>query len=349
MPPSTVLLTGATGLIGFHILLSLLKERYIVKAVVRSSEKSKWLLKYAKIRGPYKKGQLTFATIPDFSTSGAWDEPLQGVQYLVHAAFQLPYPESNPANDVYWPNIKMTDNLFKAVLDAPTLKRIIITSSIHATMPRIDIRGTGPYSVTTAQLPTPQGPFFSNDDAYQVAKIHQFNESHSLVKENSTRFDVINILPGHVLGIDARATTSASLSASSNATLVGVITGMMLPEKTAMFAHLDDVVEAHIKALDPSIKGNQDFAVCVPGKYNDIITLAKRNIPKGFESGTLTEGNHPSEILTWDSTPTEAVLGMKFQDLEAQVMDTGCQFLKLLALERPRILRKPFLPGFDGL
>ncbi|KAI5922118.1 hypothetical protein F4810DRAFT_721643 [Camillea tinctor] len=68
---ATILITGATGLIGFRILL-------VVLAAGHSELAS---------------GDRFFAVIiPDFIVDGIFDSVLQGITHIIHAGFLVPVP-----------------------------------------------------------------------------------------------------------------------------------------------------------------------------------------------------------------------------------------------------------------
>lgn len=64
-----VLLTGANGFIGAHILASLLENGHSVRAILRSESKASQVLKDFPSYG----NKLDFGTVPDITSSGAFD------------------------------------------------------------------------------------------------------------------------------------------------------------------------------------------------------------------------------------------------------------------------------------
>jgi nucleoside-diphosphate-sugar epimerase len=79
---SLVLVTGATGFIGAHIIDSLLSRGLKVRAAVRSLQKGE-LMKKAR---PQYASQLELVQIGDISTIGAFDKIMDGVDAVVHSA-----------------------------------------------------------------------------------------------------------------------------------------------------------------------------------------------------------------------------------------------------------------------
>ncbi|KAL4892518.1 hypothetical protein BDV59DRAFT_180096 [Aspergillus ambiguus] len=83
---SLVLVTGATGLIGFRVLVETLREGYSVRFVARSEEKAQKVLSRPVIQSLKAEDRLSHVLVPDVSVEGAYDEALQGVSYVLHVA-----------------------------------------------------------------------------------------------------------------------------------------------------------------------------------------------------------------------------------------------------------------------
>lgn len=83
MPKGTVLVTGITGSIGSEVALAFLKEGYLVRRAMRSRQKksSDWVKRF-----PQYKNHWSFVTVEDTASPGAFDEAVQGVDYVAHLA-----------------------------------------------------------------------------------------------------------------------------------------------------------------------------------------------------------------------------------------------------------------------
>lgn len=79
MSSPTVLLTGATGLIGFRVLLELLKNDYSVRFTARSQEKALKVLSNPAIQNLRPGDRLTPFIVSDILVDGAFDATLKDI------------------------------------------------------------------------------------------------------------------------------------------------------------------------------------------------------------------------------------------------------------------------------
>ena len=86
-----VLITGATGFLGYSVLVEALKKGYQVRIAVRSEAKANKVLDASAIKAlNLSKDQLTWVVVPDMAAPGAYDEAVKGVKYIIHVASPIP-------------------------------------------------------------------------------------------------------------------------------------------------------------------------------------------------------------------------------------------------------------------
>jgi nucleoside-diphosphate-sugar epimerase len=153
MARQTVLLTGVSGFIGFRVLLETLERDYDVRAVVRSEEKANIVQSNPAFQKLVRESQISFVTIADFLAPGAFDQALQGVDFVIHVA--SPNVGQQPADgdfEKFYVDAAVRNTLM--VLDGAkridTIKKVVITSSAGAFLSG-DI---GPYTAES-RLPDP--------------------------------------------------------------------------------------------------------------------------------------------------------------------------------------------------
>lgn len=74
---STVLVTGANGYIGSHVVDQLLLAGYKVRGTVRDATKAKWAHDLFEKR--YGPGKFESVVVPDMTVDGAYDEAAKGM------------------------------------------------------------------------------------------------------------------------------------------------------------------------------------------------------------------------------------------------------------------------------
>ncbi|TVY33980.1 NAD-dependent epimerase/dehydratase [Lachnellula subtilissima] len=335
MSSANLLITGATGFIGFKVLLDALEAGYHVRVAVRSPAGSEALLSNPKIKSLVSGNNVSFVAVPDITQDGAYDEALKGVVYAIHVASPVPKPFfKNPYADIIQPTIKGAASLLASALKVPSLKRIVITSSVVANMPFPPVP-TADETTAESRVPNYEGPMDAVFPAYCASKIATLNATDKFVKEHNPSFDVIYIFPGFVHGRNELAADVAGLLAGSDGLLLATILGQTFDvPRIAVTAHVDDVAKVHLLALSDSVQGGQGFGVLVPAVFDDAFGFVKQAFPKAVEKGIFKKGSQPSVKINWNASKTESVFGFEFHSYETQVLDVAGQYLELLGEEK---------------
>lgn len=103
---ATILITGASGSIGFRILLAALAAGHHVRYTVRSEEKAQKVATNPAMQN--LRTQKSFASfssviVPDFTVEGALVAAVQGVTHIIHAGSPVPVPTFDPTTQVFEP------------------------------------------------------------------------------------------------------------------------------------------------------------------------------------------------------------------------------------------------------
>ena len=117
----TIFITGATGLIGFRILLAALAAGHKVRYAARSDEKAKTVSSNAAVQKLAPNGRLSPAIIPDFGADGAFDAALEGVTHVIHAGSPVPMPTFDPMTEIFEPTIRISAGLLSSALKTPSV------------------------------------------------------------------------------------------------------------------------------------------------------------------------------------------------------------------------------------
>jgi len=135
--PANGKLTGPSGYLGAHVLQQLLDKGYRVRGTVRSERKINQIRKQYADAGD----RLELVVVEDMQVDGAFDSFLDGsphsltflivdVDGICHVASPFHFKPQDNERDLLLPAIKGTTSLLNSALKAPSVKRIVITSTM---------------------------------------------------------------------------------------------------------------------------------------------------------------------------------------------------------------------------
>lgn len=340
-----LVLTGATGFVGFKTLAVALKAGYNVRIVVRSASKGDGVLEASSIKA-LKLGseRLSYFVVPDIAAPSAYDDAVKGATYVIHSASPIPsFGDAAPTPELYDEFFvqtarKATIGLLESIRKACTIKRVVITSSVAGNIPLKYFVGQGDNKVFNAESRTTldPGPYGVEFQAYSASKVAALNASEAWVEENSPGFDLISILPGWVFGRDELCTATTDFkTGSTNSVLLGLLTGSRSDEPVmGNMSFVDDVAQVHVSALDPKVEGNQAFVVTSDGvdgaQWEDAIETVRKYFPEALSDGRLkSNGKQPTAVVRVDAGKTEKTFGIHLTSFENQVKSLVGQYLDI--------------------
>ncbi|KAH8817471.1 hypothetical protein F5884DRAFT_250887 [Xylogone sp. PMI_703] len=351
MTGELVLLTGGTGFLGYAILVDLLKSGYRVRLAARSQAKIDKVLAAPSISAlDPPSTQLMFIIVPDMTADCAYDDAVQGVDFIIHAAAPLnaggdgSTPQKEQLEELLvTASVKGNLNILKSAhKKSKTVRRVVMTSSTVAIAPAEVLTAAGTKEREVIRGPenrvaVPAPPYESALQAYCVSKAAALNASEVFIRDNATTFDLISIIPSWIFGKDELVTDTNDMRTGSTIALIsGLVTGNKgLPASPVGNAVLNaDVARAHVKALDPSIKGNQSFLLNTEVKWEDTVPIVKKYFPGAFQSGLFQESSpQPTIPLKWDSSKTRDILGIELASYDMMVKEVVGQYLELAKKE----------------
>jgi nucleoside-diphosphate-sugar epimerase len=342
-----VLITGATGHLGFRTLIDLLTAGYYVRAAVRSEAKKQVILAnpaYKALKLPADR--LTFALVPDLTVAGAYDEAIKGTGLVVHIASPIagssPMSPSEHKRDLIDPAVRGTLGMLEAASREPGVRRVVITSSVVAIKPFSEfVAGDAGKAPTRAEdrIPSPAGPYGSNMEAYSASKAASLNEAEKWLEGTKPAFDVVFVHPSFIEGRDELAATREQAGTGTNRYLLLPATGVSNPTPLATaLVHNDDVARIHVQALDEKIPAGSYIASYNPqgrtdgAKWEDINKYVSEYFPDAVKKGVLpNSGKQQSVQNNLDTSKTEATFGWKFQGLDSMVKSVVGHYVELQA------------------
>ncbi|GAP89547.1 putative 3-beta hydroxysteroid dehydrogenase protein [Rosellinia necatrix] len=342
----TLLVTGASGLIGFRILRAALEAGLSVRYTVRSEEKARIVASNPSV-ARFPGGRLSPAATRDLTVDGAFDAALEGITHVIHAGAPVPVPTYHPAADIFRPTVGMASSLLASALRAPAVRRVVVTSSILGNLP---LGPRPPLAIpvsaaTRVALPDPFPAAF--DDVYHgyiLGKIVELRDSDEFARTREPHFGICHVNPGYVFGRNELVLDATMMQThnSSNKSLMMAMLGVELPfplqpvPNLGGFAHIDDVADVHLRVafLDKTAPGLKDFGVSTNVNFDKIFDHVEETFPEAVAAGIFKRGKVSTMPLNYDSSETEHLLGRKLKLFSKAVIDVARQYLERIGADK---------------
>ena len=226
-----ILVTGASGFVGQHLVRSLKQQGVCVVGVGRK---------------PITSDADMFFLVPDFANINAWAEPLVGCTAVVHLAARVHVMQDktvNPLAEFRKVNVDATLNLAKNAAQAG-VKRFVFISSIKVNGERTEI--SRPFTEEAEVNP---------QDAYAVSKSEA--ERCLLQIAQQTGMEVVIIRPPLIYGAGVKANFASMMRVVKH--------GLPLPlgniQNKRSFVHVGNLVSLIAKCIEHPKAANQVFFV----------------------------------------------------------------------------------------
>lgn len=242
-PQAPILVTGASGYVAGWIVRQLLERGHDVRATVRDPAKKSSVAHLEQIAAA-SSGTLTLFKA-DLLDEGAFDAAMAGCELVIHTASPFVITGFKDANEaLVRPALEGTRNVLASVGRTPTVKRVVLTSSVAATYgDNVDVRQVPGGVFDETHWNTTSSV---DHQPYLYSKTVAEQEAWALQKQQQ-RWDLVCINPGLVMG---PALTTNSISASIT-TLQQFGDGTLkfgAPRMWNGLVDVRDVAEAHIRA-----------------------------------------------------------------------------------------------------
>lgn len=235
---SRVCVTGAAGFIASHVIIDLLEDGHVVHATVRDlgDDTKRAHLDVLEERYP---GKLQCFEA-DLLEPGSLDAALEGCDALIHTATAVILAAPDPQKQIIDVAVKGTQNVLDSVARTPSVKRIVMTSSIAAVM-----------SYDQQDKTYTEDDWCTSDDIgldpYGMGKTQSERLLWQFVDEHADRVQAVAINPSVVIGPPlAKHHIRSSLS------FIRDLVGWSYPACAPMRLHLvdvGDVSKGHVRAL----------------------------------------------------------------------------------------------------
>ncbi|XP_057978582.1 phenylacetaldehyde reductase-like isoform X4 [Malania oleifera] len=240
-----VCVTGASGYIASWLVNLLLRRGYTVRATVRNPHDPEKTQHLRSLDGAKEKLHLLKA---DLSEEGSFDSAVDGCEGVFHTASPVSFAVNDPQAELIDPALKGTINVLRSCAKVPSIKRVVITSS----MASVVFNGK-PLSPDVVIDET----WFSDPALckelklwYMLSKTLAEQAAWKFAKENG--IDMVSINPGWVFGPLLQPTVNSSVEP-----ILKLKNGAQtFPNRTFRYVDVRDVANAHIQVYEiPSASG----------------------------------------------------------------------------------------------
>ncbi|HJM24656.1 MAG TPA: NAD-dependent epimerase/dehydratase family protein [Candidatus Thalassarchaeaceae archaeon] len=327
-----VLVTGASGYIGSHIVANLLSKGRKVRATVRDTSDPDRVDHIRSMEVP-EGGSLEIVEM-DLLDGVSVHRAVSGCSSVIHTAAVVVLKSKKPQEKIVDPSVIGTKNVLDAIDASGTVERLVHTSSTAAIRPQKWKDGQTLTTETWADDATIE------NNPYGLAKFSSeriVREWHE--KKDSSRTRMVTINPCVVLGPPlSKRHLNGSIS------FVMTLLNREIPAVVPMhisIVDVRDVAEAHVRALTQGDNAGRYLVVSGQMWFKDIAKSLKKANPDlriptwqlPYSLSLLVSILHPKISLSWarthlgrrlfwDASPTEKDLGMEWMNPEQSLLET---------------------------
>ncbi|KAH9789855.1 Epimerase domain-containing protein [Citrus sinensis] len=257
-----VCVTGASGYIASWLVKLLLSRGYTVKASVRDPNDPKKTRHLLALDGASERLQLFKANLLE---EGSFDSIVDGCDGVCHTASPFYHDAKDPQVELLDPAVKGTLNVLNSCAKFPSIKRVVLTSSMAAVL------NTG--KPRTPDVVVDETWFSDPELWYPLSKTLAEDAAWKFAKEKS--IDLVTINPAMVIGPLLQPTLNTSAAA-----VLSLIKGAQTyPNVTFGWVNVKDVANAHIQAFEvPSANGRYCLVERV-SHYSEIVNIIRELYP----------------------------------------------------------------------
>ncbi len=326
-----VLVTGASGYIGSHIVANLLSKGKVVRATVRDASDPERVdhLKNMEIA---KGGSLEIIEM-NLLDSESVHKAVYGCKEVIHTAAVVVLKSKKPQEKIVDPSVVGTQNVLDAIDSSETVECLVHTSSTAAIRPQ---RWEDGQTLTTDTWAEDAN---IEDNPYGLAKFSAERLVRNWHSTNKNGPRMVTINPCVVLGPPL---SKRHLRGSPS--FIMMLLKREIPFVIPMhisIVDVRDVAEAHVRALSRGDSGGRYLVVSGQMWWKEVAMAIKKGNPTmkiptkqvPYFLSLVVSIFHPRVSLSWarmhlgkrlywDASPAEKDLGMEWRSPEESLLDT---------------------------
>ncbi|PMD40317.1 NAD(P)-binding protein [Hyaloscypha variabilis F] len=329
MDISYVLVTGATGFIGAHVVDVLLHRGLKVRGATRSKKKAQAMLDAR----PNHSTKLDFVQIQDFERTGVFDGAVKDVDAVIHVASPFTYDTKDNEKELIIPAINGVRSILSAAASPNSkVKRVVVTSSFAAVL---DInRKTPPFFTYTSADWNPltyaeaTAPETNSVVAYRGSKKFAELEVWNYLQSEKPKFDVVTLCPPMTFGPVVHPVDKVEDLNESNAQLWKIATGATpLPvTRVPFWIDVRDLADAHAQALLRPEAGNKRYTPASPEHFSYALAANIMLEEFSWAKGKISEEEQAiDKSYGLDGETVTRELGVKYRSFKETVVDLVSQ------------------------
>ncbi|KAJ9139662.1 hypothetical protein P3X46_030375 [Hevea brasiliensis] len=305
-----VCVTGASGYIASWLVKLLLLRGYTVKASIRDPNDPRKTEHLRALEGAEERLQLFKANLLE---EGSFDAAVEGCEGVFHTASPFYHDVKDPQAELIDPALKGTLNVLNSCAKVPSVKRVVLTSSMAA----VAFNGKPRAPEVVVDETWFSDPDFCKESKlwYVVSKTLAENSAWKFAKEKG--IDLVTINPAMVIGPLLQPTLNTSAAA-----ILSVVKGAnTFPNATFGWVNVKDVANAHIQALEiPSANGRYCLVERV-AHYSEVVNMLRELYPD-FQLPEKCVDDKPY-VPTYQVSKEKAKgLGIDFIPLDVSLKET---------------------------
>ena len=323
-----ILVTGVTGFIASHAAEQLLEAGYKVRGTARDTNSDK--AQHLKDRFQSYGDKFEVVQASDLVKDGVFDEAVKNVDGILHIASPFFNNAKDAFKDLIDPAVKGTTNLLKAANGSPSVKHVVVTSSVASIL--------APKPIDTETNTYNEADW--NDDAvenihkdptqlqyaYRASKTAAERFAWKYAKENDVKFALTTINPPLVFGPVIHKIADVDSINTSVALLFKFFTNPEAeipdPMTAQSFVDVRDVAKAHILALELANTNNERF-VTSGGELTWGETAEHlRTLYPDRKITNRGPGYGKKNAYHMSNAKSKRVLGIDYIDAETSIKDT---------------------------